>query len=412
MSKKRRGFDIDLEGDLASDLDGDLASDLDSDLNGEDRSETDTNMAESQKKPAPVTPVRRGPMASAIHETAGSLRARAVVEAQIRAENDALAHEHVRLKALGLITDLIGLDLIDTWKLTRDRARPRAGLDDREMEELASSIREVGLSNPIRVEAQPDGRYELVQGFRRLQAYRALLAETDDAARFGTIPAVIIAQGDTLERLYRQMVDENMVRKDISFAEMAQMAIHYAMDPGTTETDPDKVVAQLFGSASYSKRSYIRRFIRVIEALGENLLFASEIPRNLGLALSERLEIEPETARMIRVELKSWGDNRGVCDELDVLRRYTRDVDLDEPTRDPSLPALPRVPFAAPPRGFALLPPVAGGTKLSFQLRSAYGPVQCNVANGRIELRLNRDLAQFDRDRLEAAAQALLDRLG
>ena len=286
MSKKRRGFDIDLEGDLASDLDGDLASDLDSDLNGEDRSETDTNMAESLQKPAPVTPVRRGPMASAIHETAGSLRARAVVEAQIRAENDALAHEHVRLKALGLITDLIGLDLIDTWKLTRDRARPRAGLDDREMEELASSIREVGLSNPIRVEAQPDGRYELVQGFRRLQAYRALLAETDDAARFGTIPAVIIAQGDTLERLYRQMVDENMVRKDISFAEMAQMAIHYAMDPGTTETDPDKVVAQLFGSASYSKRSYIRRFIRVIEALGEQ-------SQHLDFAACETVRADP-----------------------------------------------------------------------------------------------------------------------
>lgn len=30
--------------------------------------------------------------------------------------------------------------------------------------------------------------------------------------------------GDVLEQLYRRMVDENMVRKDISFAEMASCA--------------------------------------------------------------------------------------------------------------------------------------------------------------------------------------------
>ena len=94
----------------------------------------------------------------------------------------------------------------------------------------------MGLSNPIRLEARADGRFELVQGYRRLSAYRELLDETGDADRYGTIPAAVSQPGEDLEALYRQMVDENLVRKDISFAEMAMLALDYARDPGTATT--------------------------------------------------------------------------------------------------------------------------------------------------------------------------------
>ncbi|MEM1301282.1 MAG: ParB N-terminal domain-containing protein, partial [Pseudomonadota bacterium] len=106
---------------------------------------------------------RRGPMATAISETAEALDERAEAEAAIRAENDALAHEHVRLKKLGLITDLIPVAEVLTTKLTRDRAEGA----DPELDELKASIAAVGLSNPIRVEQTEHG-YELIQGFRRL----------------------------------------------------------------------------------------------------------------------------------------------------------------------------------------------------------------------------------------------------
>ena len=66
--------------------------------------------------------------------------------------------------------------------------------------------------------------------------------------------------------------------------EMAQLALHYAMDPLTEEHDADKAVAILFRSAGYQKRSYIRKFIPVVERLGETLQFIHEIPRALGLA--------------------------------------------------------------------------------------------------------------------------------
>lgn len=334
---------------------------------------------------------RRGPMAAAIVETAESSRDRARIEADIRAENDALAQEHVRLKRAGLITDMIPLDAIDTHKLIRDRA-PGA---DYELAELVDSIREIGLSNPIRVEPAGKGRYELIQGWRRLSAYRELLKATGDTEAWGRIPAGIAAKGDQLDQLYRRMVDENMVRKDISFAEMAQLAVHYAMDPQTPEHDAEKAVAILFKSAGYQKRSYIRNFIRLVEVLGETLLYPQEIPRALGLSLSQRLDEVPGTAAAINAELADW-DTRSIKDELDVLRRYAgQGADIED------RPATGKAPAKQP----------AGRAKTTFQLTRPQGSAKCTAANGRLEIRLPRDFSAVDRRRLEAAVASLLDQI-
>lgn len=101
-------------------------------------------------------------MATAIAETAESARDRARIEAEIRAENDALAQEHLRLKRAGLIVHLIPLDAIDTHKLIRARA-PAA---DFELAEPVQSIRDIGPSNPIRVEPARAGSYELIHLLR------------------------------------------------------------------------------------------------------------------------------------------------------------------------------------------------------------------------------------------------------
>lgn len=368
MSRKRRMFDIDLPTDDAPDF-------------------------PAGKEEAPARgEQRRGPMAAAISETAESARDRAAIEARIRAENDALAQEHVRLKRAGLITDMIPLDAIDTQKLIRDR-RPVA---DFELAELVASIREIGLSNPIRVEPAGDGRYELIQGWRRLSAYRQLLDETGDADTWGRIPAGIAARGDALESLYRRMVDENMVRKDISFAEMAQLALHYAMDPLTEENDPEKAVAILFKSAGYQKRSYIRNFIPLVERLGETLMYPQEIPRALGLALAQRLADVPGLAAAIKSELRDW-DTRSITDELAVLRRYAgQGGEMPE--------------GVAPPKTGPELREAAKA-KTSFQLQRAQGTAKCIAADGRLEIRLARDFSTIDRRKLEAAVAAMLDQI-
>ncbi|MEM0921550.1 MAG: ParB N-terminal domain-containing protein [Pseudomonadota bacterium] len=370
MSKKRRMFDIDMP----------------------DEGPTAEPTFPAGKVSEPATPARRGPMASAIAESSDSARDRAALEAQIRAENDRLAHEFVRLKQDGLVVDRIPLDQIETYKLVRDRL-PGA---DEALPELIASIRDLGLSNPIRVEPREDGRYELIQGFRRIQAYRALLEETGDADRWGSIPAGIVATGDALEALYRRMVDENMVRKDISFAEMAQLALNYAADPETKEHDPNKAVAELFRSASYSKRSYIRSFIRVMRELGEDLQFAAEIPRALGVRLAARFDEMEGVPGAIRTELKTW-ENRSIVEELNVLRRFAggEGDELPQPAAN--------APVKAAPQG--------SKAKTTFQMTRPHGRAKCTAANGRIEIRMERDFSAVDRRKLELAVQRFLDQL-
>lgn len=332
---------------------------------------------------------RRGPMATAIAETVESSRDRAQIEAQIRAENDALAREHVRLKRAGLITDLIDLDLIDTSKLIRDRFPG----PDPELPELMKSIREIGLSNPIQVEPTENGRYELIQGFRRLTAYRALLNETGDAGRWAKIPAGISARGEVLERLYRRMVDENMVRKDVSFAEMAQLALRYALDPNTEEMDPEKAVAILFKSAGYQKRSYIRNFIPLVENFGSNLIFPEGISRALGVALSQQIAKDPALIPIIRDELEG-ADLRTGAGEIEILRRF----------------AWPEAAPAPAPRGKSATA-ATSRAKTTFQIPRPKGNAKCVVENGRLEVRLAKDFTAVDRLRLEAAVAQLLDQI-
>ena len=226
-----------------------------------------------------------------------------------------------------------------------------------------------------------------------MTAYRQLFAETKDL-RYASIPAGLMTDAEGLDQLYRRMVDENLVRKDISFAEMAALARDYARDPRTDCTDPDKAVTILFQSAGYQKRSYIRAFVTVIDRLGEVLDFPQEIPRNLGLELRRRLELEPGIAAAIRDELAGW-DNRSVMDELEVLRRWAGEGEGE------SFPAGKKAAPTAATRK----------AKVTFGLPRAEGVAKCTAANGRLEVRLPLDFSTVDRRRLEDAVRKLLDEL-
>lgn len=338
------------------------------------------------KETSPAPESRRGPMATAITENAAALKARAATEQNIRAENDRLAHEFVRLKKLGLVVDRIPLDKISTSKLVRDRATSR----DPELEELQASIRSIGLSNPIRVEEDAEGSYQLVQGFRRLSAYRALYAETGDT-EFAAIPAGLIAKGEDLQGLYRRMVDENLVRRDISFAEMAQLALSYAQDPDTDCELVADAVAHLYASAGRQKRSYIRHFADLLEMIGEGLQFAETIPRALGLDLKKRLsEDESQVAQLNRVlQTTPCPDAEA---EIDLLRGFLAGTLEAEDGGSSATSGSDRV--------------KTGVAKTTLRCALPAGTVRCQARDGRIELAMERDFSVIDRYRLEAAISA------
>lgn len=332
---------------------------------------------------------RRGPMAAAISENADALRDRRSAEEAIRAENDQLAHEFVRLRDQGLVTDLLPLDVVRAEKLTRDR---EAGPDP-DLEELKTSIREIGLSNPIRVERQDDGHYELIQGMRRLSAYRALYHETGDD-RFARIPAGILAH-DQVDASYRRMVDENLIRKDISFAEMGKLAQAYAADAANDCPDVDKAVAVLFKSASYTKRSYIRAFASLVSTLGDDLLHPNSVPRNLGVSLKRKLDSDPGLRTEIASAL-STNPERTDIEEVSILKTFVEDKTGESKAADegPSNNAKTR------------------RAKTTFQVGGSKGVAKCSASNGRIDLKYDLDFTRIDRRKLEQAVAQLLKDLG
>jgi len=355
MSKKKRVFDIDFD-------DAEITPPVD----------------------VPAGTERRGPMAAAISENADALTERQAAEAAIRSENDALAHEHVRLKKAGLITDLIPLDLIQTDKLTRDRAPGR----DAEIDELKRSIQDIGLSNAIRVEPVGDA-FELIQGFRRFTAYQELYAETGDEA-FARIPAGINAKGENLLQLYRRMVDENLVRRGVSFGEMAQLAINYRKQAPEVE-GYDHAVELLFASSGRQKRSYIKHFVRLLAATDGRLKHVDAIPRALGLQVVRRLDENAEAHAMLNRLLGS-GQNRTPEQEQAVMAEFVAQL---------AVPSKTKVPLAPAPRQ----------AKTTFRLNRPDGDAKCTVSDGRIELRLPQDFSGVERKRLEAAVSAFLDAL-
>lgn len=90
--------------------------------------------------------------------------------------------------------------------------QPRRDMDRTSVEQLAASIREHGVLQPVIVQPLPDGRYQLVAGERRWRAARL--------AGLNSIPA-IVRQVSEEERLELAIV-ENVQREDINVVEEAQ----------------------------------------------------------------------------------------------------------------------------------------------------------------------------------------------
>ena len=85
--------------------------------------------------------------------------------------------------------------------------------DEESIAELAQSIRQVGLIQPLVVRKAPDGAYELVAGERRLRAVKSLGMES---------VTCIVEQGMEDESSAMMALIENLQREDLHYLEEAQ----------------------------------------------------------------------------------------------------------------------------------------------------------------------------------------------
>ena len=110
--------------------------------------------------------------------------------------------------------------------------QPRKDFDEDALDELAASVRQLGIIQPLTVRALGDGRYELISGERRLRASRR--------AGLTRVPCYV-READT-EAMLEMAIVENVQREDLNPVEVALGYQRLMEEVGLTQEDvADKV---------------------------------------------------------------------------------------------------------------------------------------------------------------------------
>ncbi len=115
-----------------------------------------------------------------------------------------------------------GVKVIPVERIDSNPEQPRLAFDEATLEELASSIREHGVLQPILVRPVDGGRYQLIAGERRWRASKL--------ASMRTIPALVEDIDD--ETAMEISIIENLQREDISPLDEAAMYDRMIRDHG------------------------------------------------------------------------------------------------------------------------------------------------------------------------------------
>jgi len=149
----------------------------------------------------------------------------------------------------------------------------RSVMDSDTISDLAISIKKEGQLTPVRVQKRPDGKYDLVFGFRRYAAIKQLAAEKPE--EYTTIRAEVEEQTPAVTRKVAN-ITENMAREDLTTYDQA-MAF---LDLRNTEDMSGTRIANSIGKSI----SYVNNLMRVAEGLDDEILtrWRAECQPNFG----------------------------------------------------------------------------------------------------------------------------------
>ncbi len=122
--------------------------------------------------------------------------------------------------------------------------QPRREFDAESLQELANSIREIGIVQPITLRQTDNGRYQIVAGERRWRA--------SQMAGLTAIPAYIRTIGD--ESVMEMALVENIQREDLNAIEIALAYAHLLENEGMTQ----EKVADRVGKSRVAVANYLR----------------------------------------------------------------------------------------------------------------------------------------------------------
>ncbi|SFE87325.1 chromosome partitioning protein, ParB family [Paenibacillus algorifonticola] len=136
--------------------------------------------------------------------------------------------------------DIIQMDinLID-----EDTDQPRYQFDEQSLQELITSIEELGLLSPIKVRKTDNGRYKIIYGNRRYKACIALGKPT--------IPCIVSTMTNEMD-IYLEQIAENLTREGFSPIEEAE-AFHKLLNNEKFSSSVKFLASKLSKPESYIK---------------------------------------------------------------------------------------------------------------------------------------------------------------
>ncbi|MHA7966426.1 ParB/RepB/Spo0J family partition protein [Paenibacillus sp. CAU 1782] len=127
--------------------------------------------------------------------------------------------------------------------IDEDKDQPRYQFDEEALQELMSSIQEIGLLSPIKVRPIAGGRYMIIYGNRRYKASQMLGRST--------IPCIVSQATDEME-IYLEQIAENLTREGFSPIEEAE-AFHKLLNDDRFRSSVKFLSAKLGKPESYIK---------------------------------------------------------------------------------------------------------------------------------------------------------------
>lgn len=122
--------------------------------------------------------------------------------------------------------------------------QPRGEFNQDALQELANSIREIGIVQPITLRQMGDGRYQIIAGERRWRA--------SQIAGLESIPAYIRTAKD--ENVMEMALVENIQREDLNAIEIALAYEHLAEQTGMTQ----EKISERVGKSRTAVTNYMR----------------------------------------------------------------------------------------------------------------------------------------------------------
>ena len=197
--------------------------------------------------------------------------------------------------------------------------QPRREFDPVALQELADSITQIGIIQPITLRQMPGGKYQIVAGERRWRA--------SQLAGLTTIPAYIRTIAD--ENVMEMALVENIQREDLNDIEIALAYQHLLEGDGMTQ----EKVAKRVGKSRTAVANYLR--LLKLPAQVQMALQNNEVDQGHARAL---LSIDSPSAqiKLFKEILKNGYSVRKV-EEL--VKRYKEGFDVKKPATKAQTPA-------------------------------------------------------------------------